>query len=245
MRHHARSFYFATRFLPRRKREAVEAAYAVFRVADEFADAPGLSESVREAGLAAIASAVQEIRDPDVRCSEPWFAALRDAFSRFALSVDDALQLVAGCRGDLNGVSCETMDDLRRYAVAVGGTIMRFAMPVLGATDDDSLARAQRLGMALYLTDVVRDVEEDRRMGRNYLPREFAAMPDGGRANVTAEARSLYREAPALAKRLPNDGSRLAILVTSSLYEGMLDGPLTFREKMRRCSSCILQSYRV
>ena len=98
-------------------------------------------------------------------------------------------------------------------------------IPVLGAGDLDSCERAERLGIAMQLTNVLRDVEEDARLGRSYLPlaeRAGVPLPEIMR-EIAERARTLYREAPILATRLPNDGSRTALLTAAVLYERILD----------------------
>lgn len=242
LRREAKSFYFATRFLPRAKREAVEAIYAVFRTADDLADEPGYSSEERREGLRSIAFAIEHIRD-EAYCSDaPWFAAVRRAFAAFPIAVADALRLLDACRADVDGISCETLHDLEAYCAAVAGTVGRCALPILGACDADSLQRSERLGIALQLTNILRDVERDRASGRNYLPRAFAMLRDRGASVVTAKAREYYREAPVIARRLPNDGSRLAILLAADLYEATLAGPLTLWERVRRVGRCIVRA---
>ena len=226
--------------MPRAKREAVEAIYGVFRTADDLADLPGLEPADRHGALAEIERDLEHIRDPDYESGAAWFPAVRRAFARFPIDANDALRLIGACRRDVDGFACETMEDLERYCAAVAGTVGRCAMPILGAADPDSLERAERLGIALQLTNVLRDVESDRNLGRNYLPRAFAGEPIAEiRRRIAERARQYYGEASVLAKRLPNDGSRFALLAAADLYEGVLDGPLSRTEKLRR----ILRSF--
>ncbi len=243
MRREAKSFYLATRFLPRRKREAVEAIYGVFRTADDIADEPGLTLEQRKEGLRRVADALAHVRDRTYNGDAPWFPAVRRAFMRFPIDIEDALRLIDACRSDVEGVSCETLADLEAYSAAVAGTVGRCSIAILGASDADSLARAERLGIALQLTNVIRDVEKDRRLGRNYMPHAFAALPDRGRSLIAARARQCYAEGDVLARRLPNDGSRLAMLIAADMYEGVIDGPLSLKERLRRAARCIWTAY--
>ena len=213
LRREAKKFYYATRLLPRRKREAVEAIYGVFRTADDIADEPGPSIEARLAGLAAMSATVARIRDPGARSDAPWFPAARDAFARFPIATRDALRLLAACRDDASGVVPQTMEELETYCAAVAGTVGRCSMAILGANDDDSLRRAERLGIALQLTNVLRDVDRDRAIGRSYLP------PDVPIDDIVARARAYYKEGDALARRLPDLGSRLAVSLAARLYE--------------------------
>lgn len=225
MRAHAKSFYFSTRLLPQAKREAVEALYGLFRTADDLADEPGLSSAQRRDGLAAIKSDLALLDQAETGSEAPWFAAVHRAFARFPIDIHDALRLVQGCESDLNTPHIHTLEDLERYSAAVAGTVGRTSMPILGAADADSLERGERLGIAMQLTNVVRDVEEDAQFGRDYLPR--LSYPDATTGEImriiALRARELYSEALVLASRVPNDGSRAALLMTADIYGGILD----------------------
>ncbi len=191
--------------------------YGLFRTVDDVADEPGRSDEERRRELGAIARTVEHIRDSQCRGGDAWFPAVRDAFARFPIDTKDALRLIAACRADVDGVLCETPDALEVYCAAVAGTVGRCAMAILGAGDADSLDRAERLGIALQLTNILRDVGRDREIGRSYLS---SALPA---TDVVSRARTYYKEAGVLARRLPDLGSRLAILVAAKLYERNLD----------------------
>lgn len=258
MREHAKSFFFSTRLLPRQKREAIEALYALFRTADDLADEPGFTLDDRLTGLAAIDRDLASIRNRTYKSEAPWFAAVQHAFLRFPIDVRDAQRLIEGCRSDLSPSPILNFEDLERYAAAVAGTVGRCSMPILGASDEDTLARGERLGIAMQLTNVLRDVEEDRRMGRGYLPlAAFPGQPVEDVMRVVAQrARTYYREARVLAARVPNDGSRAALLVTGDVYSGIIDrlekrsfNPALGRvhvgavEKIWRATRCIAHAY--
>lgn len=225
MRVHAKSFYFSTRLLPKAKREAIEALYGLFRFADDTADEPGPTPAQRAEIFSAIRRDLAALSERRHASDMPWFLAVRDAMERFPIALRDVRRLVDGCASDLVPPDVRTMEDLEEYSGSVAGTVGRTSLPVLGASDDDSLARGERLGIAMQFTNVLRDVEEDRQMGRNYLPfASFPGMPVSGVMRAIAErARAYYRESDVLALRLPNDGSRAALLMTSSIYEGILD----------------------
>lgn len=258
MRSHAKSFYFSTRILPRAKREAVEALYALFRTADDFADEPQFSAQERRDGLRALKHDLSRIREAAYASDAAWFPAARRAFARFPIGLDDALALVEGCESDLDGRTVRTFADLYAYSAAVAGTVGRTSMPILGASDDDSLQRGERLGIAMQYTNVLRDVDEDRRMGRNYLPIDDmpGAPLDTVMREVAQRARDYYREAAVLAQRVPNDGSRAALLMTGDIYGGILDrieergfDPTRGRayvgtaEKVVRAARCVVRAY--
>src|SRR5579864_2044861 len=101
MRRRAKSFMLAGAFLPAPKREALEALYAVFRVADDLADEPGFSEHERREGLSSIARDLENVRDPSYDSQARWFPAVRDAFLHYPVAIEDALGVVAACRNEL------------------------------------------------------------------------------------------------------------------------------------------------
>lgn len=221
MREQASSFYLATRLLPRHKRVAIEAFYGLCRFADDVADEPGYAPGERRLILGKIK---EELRAGVPSGEFPWSRAFFDAASSFDLDVADALMLVEGCEADLGTVDIATLAELEHYASAVAGTVGRMTMRILGARDADSLARGTRLGIAMQFTNVLRDVDEDAKAGRNYLPRaDFLGRPEVEMLEEIARAaRSYYEEARVLSSRVPNDGSRFAILLARNLYEGIL-----------------------
>ncbi len=225
MRACAKSFFFSTRALPKAKREAVEALYGFCRFTDDIADAPGPSASVRLTTFSRIKRELAGLSAPQFEGSFPWHPALRRAFHRFPIALDDALRLVEGCESDLAPARIDSLERLEEYASAVAGTVGRCSLPILGIADADSLQRGERLGIAMQLTNILRDVEEDRSMGRVYLPLdEFPhSSVSGVMQTVALRARRYYREARVLAARVPNDGSRVALLLTGAVYEGLLD----------------------
>lgn len=226
MRKHAKSFYFSTRFLPRAKREAIEALYAFFRCVDDLVDEDKRPISWRRYELEHYRSDVEGLSNPNHASRAPWFAALQAACAGFDLDRRPMLQLIDGCASDFEGVDVRSFEELERYAKAVAGTVGRSVLPILGASDSDSLARAEQLGMAMQFTNILRDVDEDRAMGRNYLP--TADYPQltipGVMRMVAGRAHELYDAAAVLAPRLPNDGSRAALLMAGAFYRNILHG---------------------
>jgi phytoene/squalene synthetase len=258
MRRNAKSFYLSTRFLPKDKREAIEALYGFFRHTDDAADEGAETADARRATLDAIRRDLALLDDHNAIGVAPWFAALRRTVERYPIDRSQLLRIVAGCESDLGCVRVESLAELERYAGSVAGSVGRCVLPVLGAHDPDSLVRSERLGIAMQLTNVLRDVEDDRAMGRIYLPTaQFPGKPIPAVMRIMAtRAREYYREAPVLAARLPNDGSRAALLIAAVLYERVLDrleergfDPLGGRVfvselgKLRLAARCMFASY--
>jgi phytoene synthase len=169
VREHGRTFYFASHFLPPRRRDAISAAYAYCRIADDIVDrAP-------RTGMAAASAALDRWEGELDAPMHPVAVAFTVARERYAIPCQAARDLIAGVRMDLDPPRYETWDDLRLYCYRVAGTVGLMAAPVFGCREDEALAQAVDLGIAMQLTNILRDVGEDARAGRLYLPLEDLA----------------------------------------------------------------------
>lgn len=225
MRREAKSFFWSTRLLPHDKRQAIEALYGFFRYTDDVVDEGNASFGQRRSTLMRVLDTVAQLDVPDDTHAFPWRIALHATVRAYPIDRVQLFRVIDGCTTDLGDVRFETMDELEDYGGKVAGSVGRCVIAVLGAADDDSSHRAERLGIAMQLTNVVRDVAEDERRGRVYVPtRAFSgvSLPDAMRA-IAGRARLLYGEASVLARRVPNDGSRAALLMASACYGNILD----------------------
>src|ERR671912_1518352 len=228
-RAHGRTFFLASRFLPPDRRRAIHAIYAYCRIADDIADrSTDIVTAART--LDAWERQLDEPTDPIAVA----FAAVR---ARHNVPRAAARELLAGVRMDLTPSRFATWDDLRLYCYHVAGTVGLMVAPILGCRDDAALPHAVNLGIAMQLTNILRDVGEDARRGRLYLPlNELAAFgcdPEAvlhGRpgdrfrdllAFQVARARGLYADArrgfPAL-----SPAGQLTTLAASELYAMIL-----------------------
>ena len=183
-RSRARNFYYGIRLLPPRKRAAMCALYAMARRIDDVGDDVDAGPGAGDRRLAALGSVRVSLAclpgapgGGDVVPAppgDPVLTALADSARHFPLPVEALEQLVEGCEWDLSGHQYDSFDDLVEYCRRVAGTIGRLSLAVYGSTDPDAAAPlAESLGVALQLTNILRDVVEDRDvMGRVYLPRE-------------------------------------------------------------------------
>ncbi len=231
-REHGRTFYFASKFLPPVQRKSILAAYAYCRIADDIADkAPS---SGREAALRRLDAWEQELEHP----VHPVAVAYADARRRHDSPTQPARDLVTGVRMDLDHRPYQTWDDLAHYCYHVAGTVGLIAAPFLGCTDPAALPKAVDLGIAMQLTNILRDVAEDARMGRLYLPlddlarfgvdseRLLAGEPSGNFRELMAyeigRARMIYANAMVGIAALSSPG-RLTTLASARLYARILD----------------------
>jgi phytoene synthase len=184
----AANFYYGIRLLPKPKREAMSAVYAFARRIDDIGDGAGGAEAKltalqgQRARLAAIAPPTAGCR-LDGRGGDPVFVGLADAAARFSLPVDALELLITGVEQDVAGTHYETFDELVRYCRAVAGSIGRLCLAIFsdGQAGARPSALADDLGVAMQLTNILRDVCEDHARGRVYLPaedlRRFSSAP--------------------------------------------------------------------
>ncbi len=165
MRHGSKSFFAASRLLPPRYRDAAVSLYAFCRVADDEVDTSGASPDTL-AGL--------HRRLDAIYAGMPFDIAADQAFARVVhlhrLPRRVPLALLEGFEWDARGRRYETLDELYDYCARVAGTVGVMMALIMGVRDERALARACELGVAMQLTNIARDVGEDARMGRIYLP---------------------------------------------------------------------------
>ncbi|MCY4266135.1 MAG: phytoene/squalene synthase family protein [Gammaproteobacteria bacterium] len=164
----SRSFYAASFLLPREVRDPAAALYAFCRVADDAVDQPGggsrhLAEfRIRLAGIYA--------GRPAPAAEDRAFASVVEHF-RIPRALPEAL--LEGFEWDLDNRRYDDLDDLHAYSARVAGTVGSMMAIIMGVRDTELIARACELGMAMQLTNIARDVGEDARSGRLYLPRQW------------------------------------------------------------------------
>jgi phytoene synthase len=233
-RDHSKSFYLSCRFLPLEKRRAVWAVYAFCRTADDIVDrdaAPAERLGAIDAWEAGLHAAYAG------RATNPIFVAFADAAARYAVPREAALDLLRGARMDVSVNRYATYDDLRGYCYLVASTVGVLVTPILGALDDEAQHDAAGLGHAMQMTNILRDVGEDARLNRIYLPADEMARFGYTEAALFAgtvderfvalmrfqieRARRFYRDAePGIARLQPE--SRYAVRLALRLYRGIL-----------------------
>ena len=168
-RRRAANFYYGIRLLPPPKRRAMCAAYAFAREVDDIGDGrmpPGEK-------IAALDELQGRLHGSNGVEPSPMMVALGDATQRFDLPVSAFDDLIAGVRMDIYPAQLETFDELVLYCRRVAGSIGRLCLAIFG--DDGqpvASALADDLGVAMQLTNILRDVREDSERGRVYLPAE-------------------------------------------------------------------------
>jgi 15-cis-phytoene synthase len=233
-KHHARSFYFASHFLPRPKRDHAYAVYAFCRLLDDAADEEPSIESVTR--FEDLLGDVYEGRM--VESNEPSMQAFAHTVKACEIPRSYFADLAQGCRMDFDVVKYATWPELEKYCYHVAGVVGLIMCRVFGMHDETALANAVQMGNAMQLTNILRDIREDKVRGRVYVAREDLERFGVSEADLDASsateglkqvvkfnierARGLYTQAARGLRALPDDGSRLTACVMAVVYAGIL-----------------------
>jgi phytoene synthase len=180
-RREAKNFAYGIMVLPRDKRRAIAAIYAFARRVDDVADGPEPAEAKRVA--------LEESRVAlDAPPADPVFVALADARARFGIPREPLAALIDGGLQDLEQQTYADFAELRGYCEKVAGAVGLACLPVYGS---DDTGHAETLGIALQLINIIRDVAEDRELGRVYLPQDELTRFGVNRLEPSPEFREL------------------------------------------------------
>jgi phytoene synthase len=251
----AGNFYYGIRLLPAEKRSAMCAVYAFARRVDDIGDG-NIEAAEKLALLDACARSVRELPSASV---DPVLAALADARLRFELPLDALEGLIDGVRMDVEGAHYESFDQLLLYCRRVAGTIGRLCVAIFGAREPELAAArtsssssssqlADDLGVAMQLTNILRDVCEDAQRGRVYLPaedlRRYRLSEDGrfagGEGQMDAMMRFQARRAGEWFHRglelvpLLDRRSRACVLAMAGIYRDVLERIVVDPQAARR-----------
>jgi phytoene synthase len=161
------SFYYSFVFLPPERRRAITALYAFCREVDDVVDNavdPGIARAKLAWWRSEIASAF------DGTPSHKVTQALKPAIATYGLELPHFIEIIDGMQMDLEQSRYVDYEALKVYCHRAAGVVGLLAAPIFGCTDQRTLEYADALGLALQLTNIIRDVGEDARRGRIYLP---------------------------------------------------------------------------
>ena len=230
---HSKSFHFASGLLPEEKRSAVRALYAFCRTVDDIVDES--MDNQRESQLDYWRGMIEygSFLDSDLVAT-----AWADTIVRYHIPRHYALQLIDGVHRDLTQSRYQTFEELATYCYGVASTVGLMSMYVVGFKSNDAVPYAIKLGVALQMTNILRDIGEDYQNGRLYLPREELVFygiceQDIAEGRITdnwrqfmkfqiERTRQLYEESWEGVKMLEREG-QLAIGAASVFYQGILN----------------------
>jgi 15-cis-phytoene synthase len=232
-KHHSKSFYLASQLLPEEKRSAVRALYAFCRTVDDIVDESQASDRHRK-----LEYWRQAVQNGTFDEGDLVAAAWGDALNRYHIPRHYALQLIDGVDRDITQTRYQTFDELTTYCYGVASTVGLMSMYIVGFNTTEAVPYAIKLGVALQMTNILRDVGEDLLNGRLYLPREELALFGIRESDIAAgrntEAwqlfmkfqinrnRQLYEESWPGVKMLEREGQS-AVGAASVFYQGILD----------------------
>ena len=231
-RQHSRTFYLASGLLPRKQRQAARALYAFCRVSDDLVDKETENRHQR----------ILQWRQESLANHPPVYnlvaLAWADTRANFKIPRRYAEQLLDGVTSDLVHTRYETFGELAQYCYGVASTVGLMAMHIVGYSGNKAIPYAIKLGVALQLTNILRDVQEDWKNGRLYLPLEELRMFNLSEEDIAAgkidhrwrafmrfqirRARQLYAEALPGVAMLGKNG-RFAIAAAAELYRAIMD----------------------
>jgi len=248
-RFHAKSFYFAAKFLPKLKRKAVYPIYAFCRHVDDEIDE--ISEGGENDAIRAIENWKQKLEDvfesrqevstdkrPKTENRNLVFTAWKDLLKTYKIPPNLPLELMQGVLMDTQLKRYETFEELYVYCYRVASTVGLMSSEILGYSDAKALEYAEAMGIAMQLTNILRDVKEDAAMNRIYLPQEDLRKFNVSEKQIfanelnenfvemmrfqIARARDFYLKGEKGIALLERD-SRFTVLLASRIYSRILD----------------------
>jgi 15-cis-phytoene synthase len=235
--HYSKSFYISAKMLPRQKRWATYALYGFCRYADNLIDNP------RQRSKADLIHEVEYL-EHEIRCAyesgeseHPIIQPFIFIAKKYDIPMEYPLDLLKGVKMDLTIKRYETFDDLYVFCYRVAGVVGLMMTYVLGYKSKEAFEYAEKLGIAMQLTNILRDVQEDKNMGRIYLPQEDLSRFGLSECDIMDErmhgkmralmkfqikrAHSYYAEADKGIHLLDRD-AQFAIFSSSKIYHGIL-----------------------
>ena len=231
-RAHSHTFHLTTALLPLQKRRAMHALYAFCRTTDDIVD------GARADAGATLGEWRRRVLAPQPPPGDLVCVAFADARAHYQIPAEYAEQLIQGVARDLREVRYGSFEELSGYCYGVASTVGLMSMHIIGFAGELAIPYAVRLGVALQLTNILRDLGEDWSIGRLYLPQDELSRFGLSAANVAegrvddrwrafmrfqiARTRALYAEAwPGIA--LLNTDGRFAVAAAGTLYRAILD----------------------
>ena len=235
IRTHSKTFYMASSLMPFEQRLAIRALYGFCRTTDDLVDRQGATLKEIEAWRARVIAPILE-SDPAILKVWKWTRQQYGADPRYES------ELIDGVSMDLNRRTYETWEELQNYCYGVASTVGLLSTPIIGLVEGITFEKAApyaiKLGIALQLTNILRDVGEDAVLGRVYLPNEDLKTFGLTRADIfngvvdarfihlmqfeIARARRLYEEAWPGIGMLDRSG-RVAVGAAAIFYKAILE----------------------
>ena len=235
--HWSKSFYFSARFLPKEKRWATYALYGFCRFADNLIDNPRTRP--KQQLISEVACFRRELKlayrwgESEHPILKPFILVAK----KYGIPIEYPLDLLKGVQMDIEAIRYKTFEELYVFCYRVASVVGLMMTHIMGYKDENAFKYAEKLGVAMQLTNILRDVKEDKKMGRIYLPveelQQFGVTEDDViNENFNDQFRQLmkfqverahdyYLEANHGIPMLNTD-SQFAIYSSSKIYQGIL-----------------------
>ncbi len=235
--YYSKSFFFSARMLPQERRWATYALYGFCRYADNLIDNPRGRTAQELLSEADFIARELEVAYRTGESEHPVLSPFITVACKYNIPIEYPLDLLEGVKMDIQNRRYESFDDLYVFCYRVAGVVGLMMTHVLGFKDDTAFHYAEKLGIAMQLTNILRDVQEDKNMGRIYLPQDELKCFGLGDNDIIDEkmsermrqfmkfqvnrAHEYYKEAepgiPMLERK-----SQFAIYSASRIYRGIL-----------------------
>ncbi len=229
---YAKTFYFASHFLPEERRLAAYCVYAVCRLSDESVDNPTLDNLAKiKHGIESVYSARE--------LNKPLLSAFREVVNKYNIPKNYFDELIIGMEMDLRQTRYKNFAELNKYCYCVAGVVGLIMLKIFGSNTKEAEKPAVDLGIAMQLTNILRDIKEDFQRGRIYLPLDemtsyglreddiAAARINDNLRNLLKfqiqRARQYYTNSDVGIELIPGPACRFTVLVMKEMYAGILD----------------------
>ncbi|MHA2502557.1 MAG: phytoene/squalene synthase family protein [Candidatus Kariarchaeaceae archaeon] len=202
MTENSKSFSFAAKYLNEEQQRGVAALYAYCRYTDDIVDEAWLPNDIKTEKLDKLEWQIENIAHYQFD-GNPILYALQDTVLRYGIPTEHLIELIKGVRMDLEITEYETIEQLNLYCYRVASIVGILMCYIAGSTSEAALERAADLGLAMQITNILRDVSRDFEMGRIYLPRELR-----DKFGVTIDDLVLNNESDALVGLLKHEINR-------------------------------------
>lgn len=233
---HAKTFYFASLFLNKEKKRAAYAVYALCRLSDESVDNSGGASPLEN-----LKNLEQKINAAyaDTNLDDALLQAFRQTVNKYKIPKEYFDELIEGMYMDLNKNRYDNFDELYTYCYKVAGVVGLIMLDIFGYLDIKAKDYAVDLGIAMQLTNILRDIKEDFSRRRIYLPKDEMASFGVSETDIAGEnpnenfkfllkdqiarARKYYQASKAGVKLINDANSRFVVCAMADIYSGILD----------------------
>jgi len=224
----ARNFYYSFLLLSREQKDAMCAMYAFMRYCDDISEGDGASQEAIDRWRQDLGCALRG----DFTANPVW-PAFHDTVKRYKIPHQYFYEMIDGVSSDLNARQIQTFDELYHYCYQVASVVGLTIIHIFGFDSPEALVLAEKCGIAFQLTNILRDVREDRENGRIYIPAEDIARFGANLAKYDGRFIDLMRFEAERARRyydesrpligMVHDGSRRSLWALIEIYRKLLD----------------------